>query len=59
MRRENLDFETFETRGAERVPEGCDALFVVGPTIAFTEPEAELLRSFVEGGGNLLVAADP
>jgi ABC-2 type transport system permease protein len=59
MRRENLEIETFETRGASRVPEDCDALFVVGPTTAFTEPEAELLRAYVHGGGNLLVAADP
>lgn len=59
MRRENLEIETFETRGAERVPTDCDALFVVGPTTAFSAPEAELIRSYVQSGGNLLVAADP
>ncbi len=59
MERENLELETFETRGAERVPEGCDAVAVLGPAVAFTEPEAELLRGYVRGGGNLLVALDP
>lgn len=59
MRRDNLDIETFETRGASRVPEDCDAVFVVGPTTAFTREEAELVRGYVQGGGNLFVAADP
>lgn len=59
MRRENLEVETFETRGADAVPEGCDAVFVVGPTTAFSSAEAELLRRYVQGGGNLFVAADP
>lgn len=59
MRRENLEIEPFETRGASSVPEGCDAVFVIAPTTAFTSEEAELLRSYVQGGGNLLVAADP
>lgn len=59
MRRENLEIEPFETRGAARVPAHCDALFVVGPTTAFSASEAELIREFVRGGGNLLVAVDP
>ncbi len=59
MRRENLEIEPFETRGASRVPASCDALFVVGPTTAFSAPEAELIREFVRGGGNLLIAVDP
>ncbi|AKF06419.1 GldG family protein [Sandaracinus amylolyticus] len=59
MRRDNLDIQPFETRGAQRVPEDCDALFVVGPTTAFTSAEAELIRGYVQSGGNLFVAADP
>lgn len=59
MRRENLEIQAFETRGAERVPEGCDAVFIVGPTTALSGPEAELIRGYVQGGGNLLVAVDP
>lgn len=59
MRRENLEIEAFETRGAAPIPEGCDAVFVIAPTTAFTAEEAEVLRGYVQGGGNLLVAVDP
>ncbi len=59
LRRENLELETWETRGATSVAEGCDAVFVVGPRVAFTEAEADLLEAYVRAGGSLLVAADP
>jgi hypothetical protein len=60
MRRDNLDIDTFETRGAARVPEGCDAVFVVAPTTAFMAEESDLLRDYVAGaGGNLFVAVEP
>jgi len=59
MRRENLELEAFETRGLSAVPEGCDAVFAVGPTVAFTADEAALLQRYVRGGGNLLVTLDP
>lgn len=58
LRRENVELEGFRTQGAARVPEGCDALFVVGAVQAFTTEEATLLRDYVRGGGNLFVAAD-
>jgi ABC-type uncharacterized transport system involved in gliding motility auxiliary subunit len=58
MRRENLEIEPFTTRGAASVPETCDALFVIGPLQAFTPEEATLVRDYVRGGGNLLLAAD-
>jgi hypothetical protein len=57
MRRENLTHETLNLRGA--MPDDCDAVAVVGPQLAFEEAEAERLRDYVRGGGNLLLAADP
>ncbi len=59
MPRENLEIETFETRGAHDVPDTCDAVFVIGPTQAYTTEEAELLRDWVRAGGDLLVTLDP
>lgn len=59
LRRDNLEKDTIQTRGLERVPETCNAVAVVGPELAFDEAEAELLRGYVRGGGNLFVALDP
>ena len=59
MRRENLQLEEIETRGQRRIPEGCDAVAVIGPEIAFAEAESDLLRRYVRDGGNLFVALDP
>jgi hypothetical protein len=59
MRRENLAIEVLETRGRTELPENCDAIYVVGPTSAFTSEEAELLRGHLRRGGNLFVAVDP
>lgn len=59
LRRENLEHETLSTRGLDAIPATCDAVIVMGPELAFVEQEAELLRDYVRGGGNLLVALDP
>lgn len=59
MRRENLELESIETRGASGVPGECDAVAVIGPEVAISDAEAELLRAYVRRGGNLLVALDP
>lgn len=59
MRRENLAHETIETRGASAIPESCDLLAIIGPNLAFDEDEARIVREYVRGGGNLLVALDP
>jgi ABC-type uncharacterized transport system involved in gliding motility auxiliary subunit len=58
MRRENLEVQAFQTRGVEEIPDTCDALFIVGPLAPFTREEAALVRDYVRGGGNLLLAAD-
>lgn len=59
LRRENFEIEAFETRGAQRVPERCDAVLVIGPLTAFDREEAQLLRSYVQDGGNLFLALEP
>lgn len=59
LRRENIDFQTFATRNARRVPEDCDALVIPGPVQAFDSDEANLVRDYVRGGGNLLALLEP
>lgn len=60
MRRENLELEGIELRGRSRItPDECDAVAVLSPTVAFQDPEVDLLRRYVRDGGNLLVALEP
>lgn len=59
LRHDNLEWEAFDTLGKTTMPDGCDALFVVGPVQAFSEGEAALVRTYLEGGGSALLALDP
>ena len=59
LRHDNIEWESFETLGKTEVPEGCDAILVMGPTRAFAPAEAKLLADYVSHGGNLLLALDP
>ncbi len=59
LQRDNVELESVVTLDLERIPEGCDALWVVGPLRAFSERELGLVRDYVEAGGNLLLALDP
>jgi len=58
LQRDNLQAETV-TLFAGSVPEGCDALVIAGPTAPYTEVEKTALRSYLGGGGRLLVLLDP
>jgi ABC-type uncharacterized transport system involved in gliding motility auxiliary subunit len=59
LHHDNLKWEALETLGKSNVPDGCDAVLVVGPLRAFSEAEAKLLIDHVRAGGNLLLALDP
>ncbi|MCS6798585.1 MAG: GldG family protein [Myxococcota bacterium] len=59
LRRENVTLETVETRAVQAIASDCDALFVLGPLRAFSEPEVARIRSYVTQGGNALFALDP
>jgi hypothetical protein len=41
------------------VPRDAAAIFVIGPTSAFTEPEAKALVEYSKRGGKLFIAIDP
>lgn len=58
-RHDNLEWEPIATLGKKEIPEGCDAVLVIGPQRAFSESEAQLLDRYLAGGGNLLLALDP
>lgn len=59
LHHDNIEWEPLATLGLDAIPDTCDAVFVVSPVQAFSAPEAELLGSYLQGGGNLLMALDP
>lgn len=59
LERENIEVEALATRGKSELPKSCDAIFVVGPEKAFAEDESKALKSYLDAGGNLLLALDP
>lgn len=59
LKRDNVELEAIETRGQKQIAKTCDALFVLGPQKPFAPEESALLKSYVDGGGNLLLALDP
>jgi hypothetical protein len=59
LRHDNIEWEAVDTLGKKRIPETCDALFVVGPAMSFPEDEARLVVEYVHQGGNALLALDP
>ncbi|MBZ0306810.1 MAG: Gldg family protein [Anaerolineae bacterium] len=44
---------------AESIPEDATALVIVGPSSMFDEKEVQLIESYVEGGGRLVILANP
>jgi hypothetical protein len=61
LEKDNYEVTSVDT-GAPNVPEpfaGCSVAVVAGLRGAFTDEEAERLRTWLMGGGNLLLAASP
>jgi len=57
--KDNFELEEWATIGQSQVPLGTDLLVIAGPDSTFLEPELQVLRSFLESGGRLLVLLDP
>lgn len=59
LKRDNVELEAVETRGKKELPKTCDAVFVLGPQKPFASEESALLKTYLDAGGNLLLALDP
>jgi hypothetical protein len=59
LERDNIVFESVDLIGAAAIPEGCDALFVIGPTNAFSERETATIQAFLAAGHGVLMTLDP
>lgn len=56
---ENYMVDTLNLAAVDAIPPEADVLVIVDPQTAFQESEVELLLSYVESGGGLLVLLEP
>jgi len=59
LKQDSYKVEALTTAGTSRVPEKCGLVVVAGPERAFMPEEAELLGTYLERGGRLLLLLDP
>ncbi len=61
LKDQNFDVRTLTTAEGlgQEVPKDAAAVFVVGPTMAFSPPEAQALAAYAQRGGRLFLALDP
>lgn len=57
--KDNFEMEEWGLLGQTVVPDGTDLIVIAGPTSTFVAPELALVRTYLEGGGRLLVMIDP
>ena len=56
---DNFQIETWGSLGETAVPPDTDLIVVAGPTTGFLPPELDLLSSYLDGGGRLMLLLDP
>jgi ABC-type uncharacterized transport system involved in gliding motility auxiliary subunit len=59
LERDNFEVESWSSLGQASVPAGVRLVVIAGPTSNFIEPELDVLASFLEDGGRLMVMIDP
>ncbi|MEJ2086070.1 MAG: GldG family protein [Acidobacteriota bacterium] len=56
---DNFELEEWMSLGESDVPEGTDLVVIAGSTSSWLEPELEMLRHYLHGGGRMLILLDP
>ena len=56
---DNFELGTWASLSAANVPEGTDLIVISAPTARFTPPELDVLGSWLDEGGRLLVFLEP
>jgi ABC-type uncharacterized transport system involved in gliding motility auxiliary subunit len=57
--KDNFEIEEWASRTAAAVPQGADLVVVAGPTSPFIESELKAFGTYLNGGGRMLILADP
>lgn len=56
---ENYEAKTLDLLSAQNIPEDCKALIIGSPEKDFTEFETNLIKDYIQKGGNILWLNDP
>lgn len=59
LRQKDMDVETWQALGQQRLPEGTDLLVIAGPTQPWLEAEARAVDDYLRSGGRVLLLLDP
>lgn len=59
IEKENMELESFSLLNTDEIPEDADVLMIYAPSSDLSSEEAELLRTYLDGGGKLFVVAEP
>ncbi len=57
--KDNFEIEEWSSLGKLEVPPGTDLVVIAGPATNFLPPELEVLSSYLDAGGRLLILLDP
>ena len=57
--KENIEINTLSLLTVDAIPEEADCVLIYEPSSDLSEQEVEMLASYTEGGGKLLVMAGP
>ncbi len=57
--KDNFEIDEWSSLGQLEVPADADLVVIAGPTTNFLPPELEVLSSYLDGGGRLLILLDP
>lgn len=58
LSKENISTENINTLTSTEIPEDCDMLFINQPQSDYSEEEIELIKDYLEAGGNAIVNVD-
>lgn len=57
LEKENVQTDTFSLLNTDAVPEDADCVMIYAPTSDISKKEAEILSTYIEDGGKVMVAA--
>lgn len=59
LRDQNYEVKDIDLTKVQSIPKDASAVFVLGPISGFLKSEADILKSYVDGGGSLFLALAP